>query len=211
MKSILAILFITTLSASPAFAGDPEDTLPGISDFDATSSQEDYAGGFWLGIGGGYAESKDAADGDYFTSAIFMADVFPMVNVYVAIGLATDSISIFGVDFDTYLYPLDIGVRIYPLGDGWIRPYADLGLGWYYLTIDWEDSNTGANDTETDNVFGYRFGFGVEFQVSDGIVLDVYAAWRFLEDTTTDTGTTEVDSSSDRMDLGMGIIFSLGG
>jgi opacity protein-like surface antigen len=210
MKSILAILFITTLSASPAFAGDPEDTLPGISDFDSTPAQDDYAGGFWLGIGGGYAESKDADDGDYFTSAIFMADVLPFVNVYVSIGLATDSVSALGIDLDIYQYPLDIGVRIYPLGDGWIRPYTDLALGWYYLTIDWENTGTGANDTVTDNLFGYRFGFGVEFQVSDSIILDVYAAWRFLEDSTTDADSTEVDSSSDRFDIGAGIIFSLG-
>ena len=210
MKSILAALFFATLSTSPAFAEDVEDRLPGIADFDSTPAQDEYLGGFWLGIGGGYAEFRDSENGEWYSSAIFMIDVFPMTNFYVSIGFASDENDVFDGTVDLYQYPLDIGVRIYPLGDGWIRPYADLALGWYYITLDVDIPSLGLDEAETDNLFGYRFGFGVEFQVADGIILDVYAAWRFLEDSTTTSGSTEVDSSSDRMDVGMGVIFSLG-
>ena len=79
------------------------------------------------------------------------------------------------------------------------------GLGAYFYSLKY-DPDVGSDTTETDTHFGYHLGLGTDYELSDGVKLDLKMHYLFL-DLSDDGDVVLSDNSANAMMLRAGLTF----
>ena len=120
----------------------------------------------------GYAKSSDT-DGKFLFGAALRAKFLPAIGLEGSITYRQDEFSdgtgtlkSWPVQFTALVYPLPV-------------IYAAIGAGWYYTTVDYDDSLE--LDNETQGEFGWHFGGGIEVPVTGVAKLAVDIRYVYLD------------------------------
>ncbi len=192
---------------------DKEPTLTskidGEQDDDSTEYPKYFTGVYlgWYSLTGDLGDNYDFGEGPIFETQ-FQMQFNQTFAPFISIGYAYSEE--FGFDPFTFIsyelgftqYTLDIGTKVYPLGDQKFRPYLEGRFGIYHLEIELTIGTL--RDSDTDFGFGFSIGGGVEY-VFEGeqYVLQLGTIYRLLSDTELeDSGAT---FGEDRLDIILGV------
>lgn len=158
-----------------------------------------------VGITGGWMKSKGADEGTWFAGIGGRMDFTPMFGAEATITFHQQE---FGDGSATITeYPIQVtGLFFPPIGGlSGVKPYALAGMGWYYATIDFDDSI--GLDTETSSSAGIHVGIGAELPLG-GMTGYIDVRYIFIDEEGVDNSNIE-DEDFDLWQIAFGVNFGM--
>lgn len=130
-----------------------------------------------MGLHLGYAESKDAENGNGLAGAHLEIGVLPWLGLQGAVDyrlVETHPVqgNTASGEIDVKSVPVTATARLYlPIPSNW-RLFAAAGAGWYYLLYEYSDELIAVGfEDRHENTFGWHVGAGVEVKVAPQVSL----------------------------------------
>jgi opacity protein-like surface antigen len=141
---------------------------------------------FSIGPMGGYLRARDADRGTWFGGVQARLRFLRVLAVEGSISFHQNYYS----DGDVVVtqFPVQVTALILPFPNGPVDPYLLGGVGWYYTRTDIDEDIAGEDEHETDNLFGFHVGAGLNLWLSDRFSLFCDFRWVFLDRPNVDDG-----------------------
>jgi opacity protein-like surface antigen len=168
---------MTTLVALLALAAGPGDLETDLDLPLTLSAPEPQAADkvnlvWWLGGRLGYWEGFDADDGGFMIGAFVRTNILPWLSAEASLDFHKEEYS---NNVDVTMIPILATALFHPWKfDKWI-PYGLAGFGFYHVNVD------APGDDDTDVELGFHLGVGVEWRVTETILLDSSLRFGFVD------------------------------